>query len=83
MCEIRYGGAAFFLSDEMNSYGLSDKEFLGRLYATFMNREADADGESYWLSQMGAGVTRADIVFGFTRSPEFTEKCIEARIMPY
>lgn len=29
------------------------------------------------------GVPRADVVFGFTRSPEFTEKCVEARILPY
>ena len=34
-------GASFFLSDEMINYNLSDKDFLGRLYATFMNREAD------------------------------------------
>ena len=76
-------GASFFLSDEMNGYNLSDAKFLDRLYQTFMNREADADGEAYWLSQMSAGVPRADIVFGFTRSPEFTDKCIEARILPY
>ena len=76
-------GASFFLSPEMEGYKLSDKDFLGRLYATFMNREADSDGEAYWLSQMSAGVPRADIVFGFTRSPEFTDKCVEARILPY
>ena len=76
-------GASFFLSDEMNGYNLSDAKFLDRLYQTFMNREADADGEAYWLSQLSAGVPRADIVFGFTRSPEFTDKCIEARILPY
>lgn len=76
-------GASFFLSPEMEGYKLSDKDFLGRLYTTFMNREADSDGEAYWLSQMSAGVPRADIVFGFTRSPEFTDKCVEARILPY
>ena len=76
-------GASFFLSDEMNGYNLSDKEFLGRLYATFMNREPDADGESYWLGVMSSGAARADIVYGFTRSPEFTDKCIEARILPF
>ena len=76
-------GAAFFLSQEMEDYKLSDKDFLGRLYATFMNREADADGEAYWLGQMASGTSRADIVFGFTRSAEFTDKCVEARILPY
>ena len=76
-------GASFFLSEEMASYGLSDKEFLGRLYATFMNREADSDGETYWLGVMASGTSRSDVVFGFTRSPEFTDKCVEARILPY
>ena len=76
-------GASFFLSDEMTSYGLSDEEFLGRLYATFMNREADADGAAYWLGIMASGTPRADVVFGFTKSTEFTDKCIEARILPY
>ena len=76
-------GASFFLSDEMTSYALSNDEFLNRLYLTFMDREADADGAAYWLGVMSAGTPRADIVFGFTRSPEFTEKCIESRILPY
>ena len=76
-------GAAFFLSDEMIGFKLSDTEFLARLYSTFMNREADADGAAYWLEVLGSGTSRADVVYGFTRSPEFTEKCIEARILPY
>ena len=76
-------GASFFLSDEMNSYGLSDSEFLSRLYKTFMDRDADSDGEAYWLGVMASGTPRSNVVFGFTRSPEFTEKCVEARILPY
>ena len=76
-------GAAFFLSDEMTGYGVSDKEFLNRLYATFMDREPDSDGSDYWLTVMASGTPRADVVFGFTRSPEFTERCVEARILPY
>ena len=76
-------GASFFLSEEMNGYNLSDAEFLGRLYQTFMNREADEGGAAYWLGIMASGTPRADIVYGFTRSPEFTEKCVEARILPY
>jgi hypothetical protein len=76
-------GASFFLSEEMINYNLSDQEYLNRLYATFMNREPDADGAAYWLSVLSSGTPRADVVFGFTRSPEFTEKCVEARILPY
>ena len=76
-------GASFFLCDEMNDFCLSDEEFLLRLYATFMDREPDSDGKTYWLEVLSSGFSRADVVFGFTRSPEFTEKCVEARILPY
>ena len=75
-------GAFFFLSDEMNSYGLSDKDYLTRLYATFMDREPDNDGMSFWLEFMKTNDRQATVM-GFTRSPEFAEKCIEARILPY
>ena len=76
-------GASFFLSEEMENYKLDDKEFLNRLYLTFMDRESDSDGEAYWLGVMASGATRTDVVYGFTRSSEFTDKCIEARILPY
>ena len=76
-------GVSFFLSDEMVSYNLSDEEFLNRLYKTFMDRESDSEGAAYWLSVMASGSARADVVYGFTRSPEFTEKCVNARILPF
>lgn len=76
-------GASFFLSAEMINYKLSDQEYLNRLYATFMNREADAEGSAYWLGLMASGATRESVVYGFTRSPEFTQKCVEARILPF
>ena len=76
-------GASFFLSDEMKGYNLSDQEYLNRLYLTFMNREADADGSAYWLGVLNSGTTREEVVYGFTRSPEFTAKCVEARILPF
>ena len=76
-------GAAFFLSEEMTNFKLSDKEYLDRLYSTFMDREADSDGAAYWLDQLANGATRAQVVYGFTRSPEFVEKCVAARILPY
>lgn len=76
-------GAEFFLSKEMVGYNLSDKEFVARLYATFMDREPDPDGEAYWLDCLKKGSTRDSVVYGFTRSREFTERCIEARILPF
>ena len=75
-------GAFFFLSDEMNGYGLSNKDYVNRLYLTFMDREADDKGLSYWVDLLDKGHTRKDIVYGFTRSEEFESKCIDARILP-
>ena len=37
-------GSAFFLSDEMVSYNLSNEEFVNRLYLTFIDREGEVDG---------------------------------------
>lgn len=78
-----YVGAFFFLSDEMNSYHLSDSEYINRLYLTFMDREYDQGGKDYWMNFLAQGHSRQEVVYGFTRSPEFVEKCIEARILPY
>ena len=76
-------GASFFLSEEMAGYKLTDAEFLTRVYATFMDRQPEADGFNYWLGVLAGGKSRSDVVYGFTRSPEFASKCVEARILPY
>ena len=75
-------GLSFFLSDEMNSLKLNDKEFINRLYKTFMDREADAAGEEFWQKFL-EGHSRNEAVLGFTRSEEFVKKCVEAQILPY
>ncbi|MBO7451030.1 MAG: DUF4214 domain-containing protein, partial [Clostridiales bacterium] len=76
-------GVDFFLSQEMEGFGLSNEEYLNRLYVTFMNREPDEAGFNFWLGLLQNGATRRDVVLGFTRSPEFIEKCVEARILPF
>lgn len=76
-------GANFFLSKEMEDYHLSNEEFVNRLYATFMDREGEEDGVKYWVGVLAGGASRESVVYGFTRSPEFTEKCVVARILPY
>ena len=76
-------GASFFLSDEMNGYNLTNDEYINRLYKTFMDRDADQGGKDYWMSFLGEGHSRQEAVFGFTRSPEFQQKCVDARILPF
>lgn len=76
-------GVEFFLSPEFAGLNLSDDEFVERLYKTFMDRDSDADGKNFWLNQLRSGKSRKDVVYGFTRSSEFVDRCVEARIKPY
>lgn len=76
-------GVAFFLSEEMVSYNLSNEEFVNRLYLTFMDRESDPEGAAYWIDLLSTGTSRETVVYGFTRSAEFIGKCEAARIIPY
>lgn len=76
-------GVAFFLSEEMISYNLSNEEFVNRLYLTFMDRQSDPEGASFWTDLLNSGESRERVVYGFTRSAEFIDKCNDARIVPY
>ena len=82
-CTGEFVGLAFFLSDEMTGMNLPDKEFVTRLYKTFMDRDPEKEGLDYWAKTLGSGTSRMDVVYGFTRSEEFINKCIAARILPY
>lgn len=64
----------FLHSEELRMQNLSDEEFVKRMYRTFLNREAEADGLSYWLLQLRTGAKNRDtLVYGFTQSPEFAQ----------
>ena len=76
-------GLEFFISSEMEKNGLDNEEFVIRLYKTFMDRDPDSDGLKYWVNRLDTGDTRKSVVLGFTRSQEFVQKCIDARILPY
>ncbi|MBO7450766.1 MAG: DUF4214 domain-containing protein, partial [Clostridiales bacterium] len=82
-CTGEGAGLTFFISEEMQGYNLSNEEFVNRLYLTFMDRAADADGKAYWIGVLDKGASRQSVVLGFTRSEEFVNRCIEARILPY
>ena len=65
----------FFESGEFTGFGLDDRDYIKRLYTTFMGREADDGGLTFWLNSMANGATRNDIFNSFVASPEFTEIC--------
>lgn len=71
----------FFFSEEFVNAKYDDKEFVTRLYGTFMDRTPDADGMNYWVDQLGKGVSREDVLMGFSAAPEFSKICEAAGIM--
>jgi len=63
----------FFMSAEFINRGLSDEAFLNSAYLAFFDREIDIAGKQYWLNQLSGGVSRLDVVDGFTNSQEFRD----------
>lgn len=46
-------------------------EFVQLLYRQLFGREGDAAGVNFWVSQLGAGLSRGDLVVRFTSTTEF------------
>ena len=76
-------GLEFFLSKEFKDQNISNKEFVNRLYLTFMGREGESGGMNYWVGLLEGGTSRETVILGFTRSEEYLERCINANILPY
>lgn len=66
----------FATSTEFNQmYGnLSDREFVHRVYANVMGRAPDEGGYAYWVDRMRRGLTRGELMVGFSDSAEFITK---------
>ncbi|CAA9279305.1 MAG: Alkaline phosphatase [uncultured Acetobacteraceae bacterium] len=53
-------------------YGLPDDAgFVTRLYANVLGRGPDAAGLEAWTSQLAGGVSRAEVLIGFSESAEY------------
>ena len=61
----------FFFSAEFEGKGLSDKQFVERLYETFLGRPFDEIGYAYWNDKMSKGETRREVIDEFATSEEF------------
>jgi hypothetical protein len=63
--------AGFIASPEFYQHaGNNDKAWIDALYMDLLNRAADKSGESYWMQQLAAGVSRGSIAFGFAAGSE-------------
>ncbi|MFY0679753.1 MAG: DUF4214 domain-containing protein [Thalassovita sp.] len=55
-----------------STYGaLADTGFVDLLYQNVLGRAADAGGLATWTGGLAAGMTRAEVVIGFSESQEF------------
>lgn len=64
---------SFFISKEFDNRKLSDEDYVETLYQTFMNRESDAGGKADWIRRLRGGMTREQVLEGFSRSKEFAQ----------
>lgn len=80
--EIDGAGIAlgFIMSDEFIAKNHSNTDYVTILYRTFLNREPDAGGLSFWAQQLESGSSRRQILAGFVNSDEFTEICARGGI---
>ena len=72
----------FFVSKEFDALKLNDEEFVKTAYLTILGRVADVEGLNNWLKALSSGVSRENVVKGFTNSPEFANLCESYGIEP-
>ena len=61
----------FVFSEECIGRGLNDRDFLDMLYHLYMDRDPDAGGLQYWISELNAGMPRTEVAAEFAQSDEF------------
>ena len=70
--DLIYVSDAFALSGEfVSTYGqLNNTGFLTRVYNNVLGRDPDADGYAAWMSRLAAGMSRGELMLGFSESDE-------------
>ncbi len=70
-CSPENAAMSFFWSEEYLAKQTTDAHYISALYRTFMDREADETGLSYWGSVLSSGIDRQTVLSGFAHSVEF------------
>lgn len=64
---------AFLNSSEYaatNGANLNDTQYVTQLYEDVLQRDADESGRLYWVEQLTSGVSRGEVLVGFSESQE-------------
>ena len=48
----------------------SNQSFVDNLYKNILDRPGEKDGVDFWVGQLNSGVSRADVLVGFSESAE-------------
>lgn len=73
--------ANFIFSPEFKNANYSNDQFLTKMYKAFFDRNPDAGGKAYYLNQLAAGKTRAEVFKAFVNSTEFARICSDYGIL--
>lgn len=65
----------FFTSQEFINLNLNNEQFVSTLYMVFFDRTPDQAGLNYWVGQLNNGMTRSQVISGFTGSAEWAGIC--------
>lgn len=69
-------------STEFLNRNLTNDEYITIMYQAFFNRDPDAAGKAYWMSQFDSGLSRYYVLAGFINSQEFRKLCTAYGINP-
>lgn len=76
--------AGFIGSPEFYTHtGGTNKAWVDGMYQDLLGRAPDSAGESYWLEQLAAGASRADVAYGFAAGRERESQRITDDYMHY
>lgn len=68
----------FLYSPEFVEANVSDDKYIDILYKTILDRDCDADGKAYWMSQLSSGtMDRLTVANGFFDSQEWIDLCAQ------
>ena len=73
----------FFLSPEYTNKQKGDPAFLDDCYQAYFDRAADAGGKQGWLDALAQGMTRTEVLDGFSGSQEFIALAESYGIRPF
>ena len=70
---ITVASSGFFHSQEFKNKNTTNEEYVRILYRTFLGRDADESGFSYWVGNLEGGMDRDAVMMGFAKSAEFAK----------